>query len=205
MRRTKEEAEQTKRNVMDAARSLFSKYGYAATTLANIAEEAGVTHGAIYHHFDSKANLHAALIEEASLVTSEAVEAAVQQGGSLQEIIQHIIVHVMRLLEEDRRFREGAALSLFQPTTTLPRMTGHTEQKPGEIVRLVERIAMHFKQGIEAGELPSDLDPTAIASSLVAYLSGLSLIWLTSSEGFPIKASAPEYTDIFLYGISEGN
>jgi TetR/AcrR family acrAB operon transcriptional repressor len=49
MRRTKEDAEQTRQDLLDAALTIFSKKGYTATRLEDIAKVAGVTRGAIYH------------------------------------------------------------------------------------------------------------------------------------------------------------
>ena len=63
MRRTKEEAAATRRQILAAALDLFSEKGYAATTLSEIAGAAGVTRGAIYHHFDNKTALYQTLLE----------------------------------------------------------------------------------------------------------------------------------------------
>jgi len=65
MRRTKEEAEQTRQQILDAALLIFSQKGFQATRLQDIATEAGATRGAIYHHFQNKAGLYKSLIEEA--------------------------------------------------------------------------------------------------------------------------------------------
>ena len=53
MRRTREEAELTRRRVIEAALKLFSRNGYSQTTLAMIAAEAGYSRGPIYWHFRS--------------------------------------------------------------------------------------------------------------------------------------------------------
>ena len=66
MRRTKEEAAITREQLLKKALAVFSKKGYAATTLQNIAHEADVTRGAIYHHFGGKAELYNTLIREYS-------------------------------------------------------------------------------------------------------------------------------------------
>ena len=60
-RRTKEEAEETRRLLLKTALRLFSKHGLHKTTLAQIAKEAGVTRGAIYWHFKDKMEMLDAL------------------------------------------------------------------------------------------------------------------------------------------------
>ncbi|MBU2373167.1 MAG: TetR family transcriptional regulator, partial [Gammaproteobacteria bacterium] len=57
MRRTKEDAEQTRLKIIAAALELFSKNGYSNTTLAMIADEAGFSRGPIYWHFKNKDEL----------------------------------------------------------------------------------------------------------------------------------------------------
>ena len=63
MRRTKEEAEQTRQAILDAAEALFLTNGVARTSLEMIARECGVTRGAVYWHFQNKRALLDALAE----------------------------------------------------------------------------------------------------------------------------------------------
>ncbi len=56
-RRTADEAERTRQDILGAARRLFTDQGYAATSTTAVAEAAGVTRGAVYHHFADKAAL----------------------------------------------------------------------------------------------------------------------------------------------------
>ena len=66
MKRTKEEAAITRATVLKAALTVFSKKGYAAARLDDVAKTAKVTRGAIYWHFKGKADLYNTLIEEMS-------------------------------------------------------------------------------------------------------------------------------------------
>lgn len=61
MRRTKEQAQQTYDQILASALYLFDERGYSTTTLAQIAEKAEVTRGAIYHHFANKEEILKAL------------------------------------------------------------------------------------------------------------------------------------------------
>ena len=72
----------TRRALLDAARALFAEKGFAATGRDEIAERAGVTRGALYHHFASKTEVAAAVVEEleGELVT-RVVDAARQGSG----------------------------------------------------------------------------------------------------------------------------
>ncbi|WP_329389259.1 TetR/AcrR family transcriptional regulator [Streptomyces sp. NBC_01351] len=56
--------EQTRRALLREGRRLFSEQGYAAVSLAEIVRAAGVTKGALYHHFSGKPELFRAVLEE---------------------------------------------------------------------------------------------------------------------------------------------
>lgn len=56
-RKTKQQALETRQHILDVAMRLFSQQGVSATSLAQIAQAAGVTRGAIYWHFKDKSDL----------------------------------------------------------------------------------------------------------------------------------------------------
>jgi len=64
-RLTREESKaKTRQELIRAANRLFLRNGYVATSLANIAEEAALTKGAVYSNFESKEDLFLALLQE---------------------------------------------------------------------------------------------------------------------------------------------
>jgi AcrR family transcriptional regulator len=70
----------TRRALLDAASSLFAEHGYADVGVGAIARRAGVTSGAIYHHFASKTGLFSAVYEE--LVANTGARIAAARRGS---------------------------------------------------------------------------------------------------------------------------
>ena len=69
-----EQVAQTRQALIDAARVRFGAAGYAATSIDDIARDARVTIGALYHHFRTKAALFEAVFEQAHGQMLEAVE-----------------------------------------------------------------------------------------------------------------------------------
>lgn len=70
-----EQREETRRTLLRESRRLFAAQGYGAVGLAEIVRAAGVTKGALYHHFDGKAELFRAVLEEVQREVGEAVAA----------------------------------------------------------------------------------------------------------------------------------
>ena len=200
MRRTKEEAAQTRQDLLEAALTIFSQQGYAAVRLEDVAEAAGVTRGAIYHHFGSKADLFQALVEDASALGSNVVQNAIAEGGTFVEITRRVLVRTMHLLEDNRRFREVMALTLFK-TGGSPELDAFTQQRHEQARTQVEQIAGFFRSGIEQGALRSDLAPNTAARAFLAYQNGLALLWLSNPEAFSIKGEAEELAGVLLNGI----
>ena len=68
--------EQTQRLLVSAARKLFASKGFAATSTPEIVAEAGVTRGALYHHYADKTALFAAVVEQEHLLIAMTINAA---------------------------------------------------------------------------------------------------------------------------------
>ena len=59
-----EKSERSRRQVLDAGLQLFSRQGYRATSVREIAETAGVSTGNVYHHFPDKESIFRSLLDE---------------------------------------------------------------------------------------------------------------------------------------------
>lgn len=80
-RATKEQSELTATQIRTTARRLFADLGYADVTLERVAELAGVTRGAVYHHYGSKLGLFTAVVDDAQSVVAAAVADAAPDDG----------------------------------------------------------------------------------------------------------------------------
>ncbi len=68
---------QTQRALLDAARDVFTRQGFAEASIADVVERAGSSVGSLYHHFGGKSELFLALWQEHQLAYEEAASAAV--------------------------------------------------------------------------------------------------------------------------------
>ena len=75
-------AQHTRRSLLDAARTLFGERGYASTPVEDIVRLAGVTKGALYHHFSDKDDLFRAVVEDVKGDVTRVVGAAVLEAAT---------------------------------------------------------------------------------------------------------------------------
>jgi AcrR family transcriptional regulator len=75
VKRTAEEAAETRKAILAAARALFAERGYAAVSTTEVVDQAGVSRGALYHHFGDKADLFRAVFSDLETELNETVTA----------------------------------------------------------------------------------------------------------------------------------
>jgi AcrR family transcriptional regulator len=80
-----EQADATRTALSAAARQLFTERGYAATSTTEIVERAGVTRGALYHHFPAKYDLFRAVFEQLEAELADQVARAALAGSDALE------------------------------------------------------------------------------------------------------------------------
>ena len=106
-RRTQEERrDATRRALISAARRQFAEGGYAATNTPAIAAEAGVTRGALYHHFADKQALFEAVVEEEHALLALAINAAAEsddEPGPVRALIEGGDAYLAAMQDPGRR------------------------------------------------------------------------------------------------------
>src|SRR5262245_23729049 len=84
-RSNQERTETTRGALIEAARKLFIEKGYAHTATPDVVAAAGVTRGALYHHFQDKQALFKAVVEQEAARVAAAIERGSPQSGSAME------------------------------------------------------------------------------------------------------------------------
>lgn len=95
---TAEKASRTRQALVAAARDRFGEQGYAGTSIDEIVRDAGVTKGALYHHFADKDALFRAVVEdvkgEVTTVMAEAFLAATTEPDALDTVIRGCLAFI---------------------------------------------------------------------------------------------------------------
>lgn len=197
MRRTKADSDITRQRLLDAAVRIFSRDGYAAAKLDDIATLAGVTRGAIAHHFGGKAEVFRALIAERHGVVGETVDAAQAGGGGPLQTLRALLVGLLVRLETDDSYRMMNELMLFQrggiPAEFAPALSTGSSYEDG----IVQMLAL----GVQRGEVRADVDLRTAALAALGLAAGVGANWLLSTRETALSDLAEPVVDLFLAGI----
>jgi TetR/AcrR family acrAB operon transcriptional repressor len=198
-RRTKEEAQATRTAVLDAAERVFLQHGVARTSLAEIAQAAGVTRGAIYWHFKDKADLFSAMMDRVTLPL-EAEVAQVAEAASC-DLVDCLLAHVQQAMgrvvddAQTGRVVEIAMLMVEHVDELGALRTRRAEAVQGAIQRFALILAKAARQ--RGVRLPA---PAAtLARGLDALLFGLIHQWLLQRD-FDLQAAVDTALRAFLRG-----
>lgn len=160
----KNDPEGVRSRLLDVTADLFQDQGYCASGMQLIFENAGVTAGAFYHHFESKKDLALAVIDErvAAEVESTWMKPVREAGTTLDGVIQ-VFKSIAAQLEQRRAVR-GCPLN----NLTLELAFADTDFQAG-----LAQIFDRWQQEIEA-KLKHDMDEGALARTktgpLAAYI-----------------------------------
>jgi AcrR family transcriptional regulator len=157
--------------VLRAAWACFSRNGFHATTMAHVITESGLSAGAVYRYFDSKA----------ALVRATADRALGEVGGTLAELLEadaaiHPVDVVERILETVER------LASSEPTdiTRIALMAWAESLRAPEIHEVTNRAMSGLRGRLaeiagrsrDAGLLPASADPEAVAMTMTSLVTG---------------------------------
>lgn len=96
MRRTKEHSQETANKLLSIARARFTEYGYAKASLEEIVAEAGMTRGALYHHYGNKLGLFKAVVSEVQAEVGEMVE---REASRSEDPLEQLILGCKAFVE----------------------------------------------------------------------------------------------------------
>ena len=206
VRKTKEEAQETRNAILDAAEHVFQERGVSHTSLAEIATAAGVTRGAIYWHFANKSDVFDALFERVFAPLEERFEA---MHDELRENPQVNPVDSMRNMALDFVGRVASDPRCFR----LVEMSWHKCEYVGEMAtvrdnhlecgnRHLEMAVESFRLAQERGFLPAAIDPRIAAMGMVTLIDGLIVNFTLGKGTFPLAGYAPAILDAYLAGLN---
>lgn len=202
-RRTKAEAEATRKGLLDAAEQLFQSRGVSRTSLNDIATAAGTTRGAIYWHFKDKADLFNAMMERVTLPLEQihAQASKVTDGGNALSQLRNALLEALHLIATDTSTRRVLEIAI------------HKMEMTNELVSVQERCLQIYRKGVAYNQLAltsassANQQPLAIplhtaAISLQALVEGLVHHWLLDPQSFDLEKTGQQTMDVYLAGLT---
>lgn len=201
VRKTKEEASETRSLLLDTAERVFNENGVSRTSLNEIAEAAGLTRGAIYWHFKNKADLFDAMMERVILPMEEMV------GRSGDESTDNPLAYV-----------RACAINVLVRTATDEQLQRvfeiccHKCEYVGDMLPMRERqlecrntclsqIEEGIRHAVDKGQLPSTVNPRRASIGMHALIDGLIANWVLDPGYFALEKEAEAMIDIYLAGL----
>ena len=173
-RRSAAEERPPAERLLSAAEHLFGERSYRRTTVADICAQAGMATGSFYAHFDSKADVFAAVIRQINADVRAAQVAAIKAA------------------EDNQRARERASFrayfDLMSRRPWIYRIVREAEfLAPGEFRAYYERLARGYARGVRvaqlAGEVDAQYDPEVIAYVYTGLGHFIGMRWAEWTEG----------------------
>lgn len=201
MRRTREDAEQTREAILDAAERVFYDRGVAGGTLEEIARVAGVTRGAVYWHFTNKLHIFEALSARAILPHDEAMR-QLEQAGDTDRLgaLERCIVATFVDAGTDEAVRVRLTVQLLRCDYVgemAPALQGHAAL----IHRMTARFTAFFSDLPPPPARVGDWQPEVVGTALASLLHGTLTLWLRSPEEFPLATVGARNVRLFIASL----
>jgi TetR/AcrR family transcriptional regulator, fatty acid metabolism regulator protein len=163
--------EERRRQILDAAVRTFARKGYHACRVSDIAEEAGVAYGLVYHYFESKEAVLEAIFRDTWGMMLQAIQAVEETEESPREQLRKTAAIVLRTW----RNNPDLVRVLVREVT---RSGEQMQREVGEIALAFETLQRIVKRGQDSGVFRSDVSPRLAAWIVYGALEEILTGWV---------------------------
>lgn len=145
--------------ILEAAKGVFARHGFRQTTMAMVATAADLSRQAVYHHFDSKEALFAALVDAIQESALAAAEAAIAAGGrdAPQTIYRILLAHHESFVESVAGSPFAAELMEESSKLCGSAVAAHTRRFEKELEGAIAALVRAGRLSLRPGLSPRDL------------------------------------------------
>ena len=184
----------TAQNILDVARDLYARGGYAAVTVRAVAEKVGITSGAIYKHFSSKEDLFMSLQEQALALLVD-----IEGRDRHDDAIEQVRLYFWRYYEFSQGYPEY--FRMLWVDSSAPNMADSKRQHHG--LRLLRNDSyQRIETCMTAGLFPPG-DTSSIARYLWATVHGCAVLQMDTHRAGPDQWVA-DALDTSLLAVRNG-
>jgi AcrR family transcriptional regulator len=186
-------------SIQDAAMSVIARKGIDATTIQDIADEAGIAKGTVYLYFRDREELFAKAADRAFEKLVLDLEPAFDADGPFPERLRGVVLQQLEFFDENRAY--------FRATMAHPKPESQ-KRKLSSYARYAARLEKLFADARESGELRAGLAPTAVADLYRDCIRGAIVRRLdrptVKKSRTSMAADAELIASILLHGIQPG-
>ena len=161
-----------RRQILDAAIRVFARQGFHSTRVADIADEAGVAYGLVYHYFKSKDEVLNELFSERWSLLLAAIEEADQGGATPRAKLEAVAGFIVDSYRHDPELMKVIIVEVTRAANSF----GRTHLT--EIRRAYDSIAKIVAEGQEAEDFRRDIDPNFVSMSFYGAVEQLLSGWI---------------------------
>jgi TetR/AcrR family fatty acid metabolism transcriptional regulator len=156
--------------LLDAAIRVFARKGYHAARIGDIAQEAGVAYGLLYHYFASKETVLETVFRDTWTAMLDAVNGIEAAGGPARVQVRRVAAVVLG----SWKLNPDLVRVLVREVTRSP----HLQNEVGEIQQAMDALQRIVVRGQESGEFRASLDPRLAAWILYGALEEVLTGWV---------------------------
>jgi TetR/AcrR family transcriptional regulator, fatty acid metabolism regulator protein len=161
-----------RRQILDAAIRVFARQGFHATRVSDIADEAGVAYGLVYHYFKSKDEVLNELFSERWSLLLAAIGEADREGDTPRAKLEAVAGFIVDSYRHDPELMKVIIVEVTRAANSF----GRTHLP--EIRCAYDSIAKIVADGQEAGAFRRDVDPTFASMSFYGAIEQLLSGWI---------------------------
>lgn len=183
--------------ILEAAEQVFTREGFSAAKMADIAAEAGVAAGTLYNYFGSKTEIFKSIMMAGAREFSERVERAANEPDPIERLRQVCAQALEFLGDHGSLFLIYVQLHGGTEMETYASAIEHAEMRARHLQLMVSSV----RDAQAAGDLRDDLPPDALAMALSGITNGFIVRW--TEQGCPAGELSPHLDaifDLFLKG-----
>ena len=170
-----------RRQILDAAVKVFARRGFTQCRVSDIADEAGVAYGLLYHYFRSKDEvLDTLFLERWSVMVDVIAEVDARDDATTREKLEAVASFIIESYRHDPDLMKVIIVEVTRAANTFGRT--HIE----EIQRAFNGIAQIIEKGQQSGELRTAVTPVfgamAFYGAIEQVLTGWILGWLPTGD-----------------------
>jgi AcrR family transcriptional regulator len=182
MSQVREHTAVRRQQIVDAARKTIIERGSENITIKALADQVGISEGAIYRHFNQKQDVLLFLIDDVGDNLLNDLKYISRAGSSSLKRVEIVLKRHISSIEQ----RRGVSFQVIAEIVSLG--DKRLNRRVSEVIEMyIGRVEMLLKEGIASGELRPGLDSRAAAVMIFSTIHGLVSLWTLNGYNFDLR------------------